>query len=157
MYDIRNLNIWKQKDEIRGREVVLEDDVSKRKETFSSMKSKPIFEEIMRLVPEADIEGIKKRRGGKFRFLVYLNETANTTTIDALELSVRSSNCLHRAGYRTVGELLVKINGSEDLKKIRNCGAKSIDEIMEQLFCFQYKQFTGESKIKYIRKVLEMN
>lgn len=61
-------------------------------------------------------------------------------------------------GYRIkMGELVEEIESSEDLKKIRNCGTKSIDEIMEQLFCYQYFQLDTPQKIKYIKKVLELN
>ena len=49
------------------------------------------------------------------------------TTIEELELSVRSSNCLKRAGINTVGELINK--SEEDLMKVRNLGKKSLEEI----------------------------
>lgn len=122
-----------------------------------SEKSQVVFDEILSLVPSANFAEIKRRRGGKLRFPIYINESLMETDLDALELSVRSSNCLHRAGYRTVGELVEAIESSEDLKKIRNCGAKSIDEIMEQLFCYQYNLLGNERKIRYINKVLELN
>lgn len=160
MYDIKNLNIWKDKgirDIFKCREVVIEDDVSKKKEMWFGMKIEKIFEEIMTLVPGADLARIKERGGGKFRYPIYINEKLNTTDLDVLELSARSSNCLHRAGYRTIGELVSNINSREDLKKIRNCGTKSIDEIMEQLFCYQYQQMGNDRKVKYIKRVLELN
>lgn len=128
-----------------------------RKEALLSMRCEMIFEEIMKLVPNADIAQIKKRRGGKFLFPIYINEQLHSTDLEALELSVRSSNCLHRAGYKTIGDLVEGINGREDLKKIRNCGTKSIDEIMQQLFCYQYMQMGNERKVKYINRVLELN
>jgi len=53
------------------------------------------------------------------------------TTIEELELSVRSSNCLKRAGINTVGELNSKTE--EDLMKVRNLGKKSLQEIIEKL------------------------
>ncbi|MFI5359156.1 MAG: DNA-directed RNA polymerase subunit alpha [Halanaerobiales bacterium] len=53
------------------------------------------------------------------------------TTIEELELSVRSSNCLKRAGINTVGELINK--SEEDLMKVRNLGKKSLDEIKGKL------------------------
>lgn len=53
------------------------------------------------------------------------------TTIEELELSVRSSNCLKRAGINTVSELLSK--SEEDLMKVRNLGRKSLQEIYEKL------------------------
>ena len=120
-------------------------------------ESKKVFEEIVTLVPTADFMEIKKRRGGKLRYPIYINQKLRTTELEALELSARSSNCLHRAGYKTIGELVEAIESSEDLKKIRNCGAKSIDEIMEQLFCYQYCQLDRPQKIKYIEKVLKLN
>ena len=160
MYDIKNLNIWKASSDhnvFRCKDKVLEIDVSKGRETFMSEKCQKVFDEILTLVPTANFSEIKRRRGGKLRYPIYINEKLKSTELEALELSVRSSNCLHRAGYKTIGELVEAIESSEDLKRIRNCGAKSIDEIMEQLFCYQYSQFDTPQKIKYINKVLELN
>jgi len=52
-------------------------------------------------------------------------------TIEELNLSVRSYNCLKREGVGTVGELRRKTE--QDLLEIRNFGAKSIDEVKEKL------------------------
>ena len=51
--------------------------------------------------------------------------------IDELELSVRSYNCLKRAGINTVEELINKT--PEDLMKVRNLGRKSLDEVLAKL------------------------
>jgi len=48
-------------------------------------------------------------------------------TIEELDLSVRSYNCLKRAGINTVQELSTK--SEEDMMKVRNLGRKSLDEI----------------------------
>ena len=48
--------------------------------------------------------------------------------IDELELSVRSYNCLKRAGINTVEELCSKT--SEDMMKVRNLGRKSLEEVL---------------------------
>jgi len=53
------------------------------------------------------------------------------TTIEELELSVRSSNCLKRAGINTVEELVDKTE--DDLMKVRNLGKKSLKEIKNKL------------------------
>ena len=121
------------------------------------MKFEEILVEAMVLVPEADIEEFMKRKSGKFRFPIYINEKLYDTGIEVLELSVRASNCLENTGYTTVGKLVEKINKREDLKKLRNCGEKTMDEIMEQLFCYQYSQLKEEKKVKYIRRILELN
>ena len=55
----------------------------------------------------------------------------NDILIDELELSVRSFNCLKRAGVETIGELLQK--SESELGAIPNFGQKSIDEVIENL------------------------
>lgn len=52
-------------------------------------------------------------------------------TIDELELSVRSYNCLKRAGINTVEELCSRT--SEDMMKVRNLGRKSLEEVLTKL------------------------
>lgn len=52
-------------------------------------------------------------------------------SIDELELSVRSYNCLKRAGINTVEELTNKT--SEDMIKVRNLGRKSLEEVLAKL------------------------
>jgi len=52
-------------------------------------------------------------------------------SIDELELSVRSYNCLKRAGINTVDELCSKT--TDDMMKVRNLGRKSLDEVREKL------------------------
>ena len=51
--------------------------------------------------------------------------------IDELELSVRSYNCLKRAGINTVEELYNRT--SEDMLKVRNLGRKSLEEVLAKL------------------------
>lgn len=52
-------------------------------------------------------------------------------SIDELELSVRSYNCLKRAGINTVEELCNRT--SEDMMKVRNLGRKSLEEVLAKL------------------------
>lgn len=52
-------------------------------------------------------------------------------SIDELELSVRSYNCLKRAGINTVEELTNKT--SDDMMKVRNLGRKSLEEVLTKL------------------------
>ena len=51
--------------------------------------------------------------------------------IDELELSVRSYNCLKRAGINTVEELCNRT--SDDMMKVRNLGRKSLEEVLAKL------------------------
>ncbi|MDF2548773.1 DNA-directed RNA polymerase subunit alpha [Anaerosolibacter sp.] len=52
-------------------------------------------------------------------------------TIEELDLSVRSYNCLKRAGINTVEELTTK--SEEDMMKVRNLGKKSLEEVQQKL------------------------
>lgn len=57
--------------------------------------------------------------------------TSNDMSIDELELSVRSYNCLKRAGINTVAQLCEK--SLDDMMKVRNLGRKSLEEIEQKL------------------------
>lgn len=52
-------------------------------------------------------------------------------TVEELDLSVRSFNCLKRAGINTVEELIQK--SENDMMKVRNLGSKSLQEVTEKL------------------------
>ena len=58
-------------------------------------------------------------------------EGPGAMSIDDLDLSVRSNNCLRRAGINTVEELTQK--SEEDMMKVRNVGRKSLDEVKKKL------------------------
>ena len=58
-------------------------------------------------------------------------------TIEELDLSVRSFNCLKRAGINTVEDLT---NKSEDeMMKVRNLGRKSLEEVIAKLESLGFK------------------
>lgn len=52
-------------------------------------------------------------------------------SIDELDLSVRSYNCLKRAGINTVQDLIQK--SEDDMLKVRNLGKKSLDEVLKKI------------------------
>jgi DNA-directed RNA polymerase subunit alpha len=52
-------------------------------------------------------------------------------SIEDLDLSVRSYNCLKRAGIHTVEDLTKK--SEDDMLKVRNLGRKSLDEVIKKL------------------------
>ena len=53
------------------------------------------------------------------------------TTIEDLEFSVRSYNCLKRAGIHTVADIVSK--SEQDMIKVRNLGKKSLDEVINKV------------------------
>ncbi|MBQ7566496.1 MAG: DNA-directed RNA polymerase subunit alpha, partial [Oscillospiraceae bacterium] len=52
-------------------------------------------------------------------------------TIEELDLSVRSFNCLKRANINTVADLIARTE--EDMMKVRNMGRKSLEEVQNKL------------------------
>lgn len=58
-------------------------------------------------------------------------EKALEMTIEELDLSVRSFNCLKRAGINTVEDLINKTE--DDMMKVRNLGRKSLEEVINKL------------------------
>ncbi len=98
--------------------------------------------------PEEAVSLAAKVLSEHLKLFVDLTETAKTAevmvdnvddsvddklqmNIDELELSVRSYNCLKRAGINTVEELCNKT--SEDMMKVRNLGRKSLEEVLAKL------------------------
>lgn len=100
------------------------------------------------LTPEETVSFAAKVLSEHLKLFVDLTDTAKTAevmiekeddekekvmemNIDELELSVRSYNCLKRAGINTVEELCNKT--SDDMMKVRNLGRKSLEEVLAKL------------------------
>lgn len=69
-------------------------------------------------------------------------EKALEMTIEELDLSVRSFNCLKRAGINTVNDLVGK--SEEEMMKVRNLGKKSFEEVKEKLRSLGYELSSEE-------------
>ena len=80
---------------------------------FINLSDKAQEAEVMIEVPDDEVKKIKDM------------------SIDELELSVRSFNCLKRAGINTVDELTNKT--ADDMMKVRNLGRKSLEEVLAKL------------------------
>ena len=100
------------------------------------------------LDPEETVSLAAKVLSEHLKLFIDLTETAKSTevmiekednekekalemNIDELELSVRSYNCLKRAGINTVEELCDRT--SDDMMKVRNLGRKSLEEVLAKL------------------------
>ena len=57
-------------------------------------------------------------------------------TIEDMDLSVRSFNCLKRAGINTVEDLTRR--SKDDMLKVRNLGLKSLEEVIQKLESFGF-------------------
>ena len=101
---------------------------------------------------------IKEREDGKQAIEIELNpghmlyqghfpanddkEKALEMTIEELDLSVRSFNCLKRAGINTVEDLVSK--SEDEMMKVRNLGRKSLEEVMAKLDSLGFKLNTDD-------------
>jgi DNA-directed RNA polymerase subunit alpha len=98
--------------------------------------------------PDEAVSLSAKIMGEHLRLFIGLTESANDVeimvekeeeqkdkilemTIEELDLSVRSYNCLKRAGINTVEELVQR--NDEDMMKVRNLGKKSLEEVINKL------------------------
>ena len=75
--------------------------------------------------------------------------------IDEMNLSVRSSNALMRAGARTFGRVREIIMMEDGLKKIRNLGIKSEKEIIRNFFSACYYQLSPTEQAAFWQKVVD--
>ncbi len=67
-----------------------------------------------------------------------LKKALRTTTVEDLQLSVRSTNCLKRTGAKTVDDVCDVIMSEKGLASIRNLGRKSISEIKTTILVRAY-------------------
>ncbi len=115
------------------------------------------YRQIKKIINANEGVSLHDKKGSQFHFPLYLTERLKETTIETLELSTRSYNGLRRAGFRTVGELAKALNDGMDLKKIRSCGSRSVEEIMESLFILNYESLDPEERDDYLIEVIKMN
>jgi DNA-directed RNA polymerase alpha subunit len=103
-----------------------------------------------------DVEFLEKK-GSKFYYRLHMTKEMREASLDELDLSVRSSNCLHRAGYFKIGELVDALAAGLSLNSIRNLGKTCAREIMEHLFLYQYGKVTKEKREIYLLETVVYN
>lgn len=96
-------------------------------------------------------------RGRSFKVCFYMTDELVHSDIVDMDMSVRATNALKRAGFYTVGDILRSNNFIETLATIRNCGAKSRSEIMGRLFFYQYSLIPCERRTAYMNRILALN
>ncbi len=100
---------------------------------------------------------LRERKTGRFYFQMYLTDKMKESGIEVLELSARAYHSLKRYGYDTIGQLTSKVSCHDDLKVIRNCGDKTIMEILARLFLYQYYSLNIEHRESYLRETVMYN
>ncbi|MFC1969035.1 DNA-directed RNA polymerase subunit alpha [Chloroflexota bacterium] len=86
---------------------------------------------VEQLSPFVDFPRIAQLAGDEDGAPAAVPDERYTTSMEHLDLSVRTMNCLRRAGITTVGELLSK--GEKEMMSLRNFGQKSKQELEERL------------------------
>lgn len=79
------------------------------------------------------------------------------TSVDELNLTVRSRNGLMRAGTDTIGKVSELIMRDDGLSKVRNLGKKSIAEIKTVLLEEGYRDLDHAGKLRFWREFLDGN
>lgn len=100
---------------------------------------------------------VNEKHGGKFYYRMYLTTAMGEAPIEELDLSVRSYNSLKRAEYHTIGDVANAVAGGQELRRIRNCGAKSVLEIMVKLFLYQYYSLQPGRRENYLLETIALN
>lgn len=110
-----------------------------------------------------DIFLILSAKKKTFHYPVFFTKEQMSQEIEVLDLSVRAYHCLKRAGYSTLGSLVNGIYTKDgetskiQLKKIRNLGQNSADEIMIKLMNYQFMVLPDYNKKDYMNKILDLN
>ena len=93
-----------------------------------------IFEEVVLALAKNNLYFVDCDEIAKENIQVYIQTLCPkrlSITIEELDLSVRSFNCLKRARIETVGDLTERT--IEDMKKVRHLGKRSLDEVIQKL------------------------
>ena len=110
-----------------------------------------------------DIFLILSAKKKTFHYPVFFTKEQMSQEIEVLDLSVRAYHCLKRASYSTLGSLVNGIytkdgeTSKRQLKKIRNLGQNSADEIMIKLMNYQFMVLPDYNKKDYMNKILDLN
>ena len=86
---------------------------------------------IEQITPFVEYEKISQMKDEERQIRLTIPDDKYNMSVDQLDLSVRTMNCLRRSNITTVGELISK--GSKELLKLRNFGQKSYQEIEDKL------------------------
>ena len=122
-----------------------------------------IAAEMNKYLNDITVEELMKKRNKMFHYKVMFNKLELANDIDVLNLSQRSYNCLKRAGVYTIGDLINKYDtkpgatSREQLKEIRNLGAKSANEIIINLFFYHFLTIPENERAAYMDNLVKEN
>ena len=128
-----------------------------QKQNYGGHVPPDVTERAISLRDDADKVGVMatlQQIGGRFTQMPYTQRLADFS-IDEMNLTVRSSNGLKRAGIHTFGALKDILDIENGLQNVRNIGQKSIAEI-RQLFLEEcYTRLLPYEKAQYWQEILD--
>ena len=95
--------------------------------------------------------------GNGLHFRIPMTQALWDTTIDELNLTVRSRNGLMRAGTDTIGKVAELIMNDDGLSKVRNLGRKSIAEIKTAILAEGYNQLDHTARLVFWQDFIDSN
>ncbi len=95
--------------------------------------------------------------GNGLHFRIPMTQALWDTTIDELNLTVRSRNGLMRAGTDTIGKVAELIMNDDGLSKVRNLGRKSVAEIKTAILTEGYKQLDSKARLIFWNDFIDRN
>ena len=102
------------------------------------------------------VETIHTVLGNNVKVSIPFSKIAVDTPIDELDFSVRASNCLHRAGRATIGDVIDVIY-NEELARYRNIGKKTVSEIKTKLLVYGYDKLNSMERKSFWYDFIERN
>lgn len=102
------------------------------------------------------LEGIKKFFGVGANISLPFSEKTCNTPIEELDFSIRSYNCLKRAGIETLGKVAETVQ-DDALLKIRNLGRNSEAEIRAKVFEYGYFHLSERAKKEFVQSLYNDN
>ena len=102
------------------------------------------------------VETLNNFFGNNIKVSIPFSKMSSDTPIDELDFSVRASNCLHRSGRITIGDVIDVIN-NEELAHYRNIGKKTVSEIKTKLLVYGYYKLNNIEKKSFWYDFLERN
>ena len=88
---------------------------------------------------------------------VPFTKKACETEIDEIDFSPRANHALKRASIFSIGQVIDVINGEDGLKRIRNLGTKTENEIKTKVLAFAYGHLNDKEKRIFFYDILEAN
>ena len=121
------------------------------------MEESKVVEEIYKVIEDYGLmPTIKRFFGVGTRIEIPFSKEASSTRIEQLNLSVRSYNCLKRAGLNTVKHIIDAMR-KESLLEIRSLGRNSRAEIHVRIYEFGYDSLNEQEKKNFVKSLLNLN